>query len=278
MTVVYSINALLHRYNELEQANSKLHRVMEEMLEKVASRNAEIKDTQVELGGISSGGEKIKITSPINQNKLNSATADLGRKTVQISQLKKLVDHLRSGAGEGEGNGGAKKKPPPLEWAMSYEEVQDQLDKERGRNRQLTEELRQARSRALSEAACVPLEESDVRALARRRPVAQTAHAIPHNFHRCTHMKAGQRCPVCGGSLPLCRAVSQCRFCHRTVHVGCEEGVGGCRQACLGCLPGVYLLRVIILIRCRLRLVQRSCSGLEEQRRQHGRCPAEGVP
>ncbi len=167
------------------------------------------------------------------QEKLHGANEELERKTVQINQLKKLVDHLRSGGKEGtdrtgssSSSSGDSKRKPPLEWAMSYEEVQEELDRERGRSRQLAEELKQARTRAMSEAASAPLEESAVRELALRRPVAQTAHAIPHHFHKVTHMKAGQKCPVCTGSLPLCRAVSQCKFCHRVVHVGCEDGAG----------------------------------------------------
>ncbi len=74
--------------------------------------------------------------------------------------------------------------------------------------------------------ASAPLEEATVRNLVKQKPVAETAHAIPHRFHKQTHLKAGQKCSVCQGSLPLMRAVSVCKFCHRHVHVDCEDGAG----------------------------------------------------
>ncbi len=61
---------------------------------------------------------------------------------MQISQLKKLVDHLRSGKEDSHDS----KKKPPLEWAMSYEEVHEHLEKERERNRNLIDELKQVRT------------------------------------------------------------------------------------------------------------------------------------
>ncbi len=192
------------RVAETEAANAKLRSVMEEMLEKVAARNAELSERQHEL---------------------EEARAELDKKAVQIEQLKKLVDHLRDASASSEASSSSvKKKNPPLEWAMSYEEVHGQLDRERERNRQLIDELRQARNKATADAAAAPLEEEDVHDLARRRPVAETAHEIPHRFHRQTNMQRRLSCPVCLGTLPLCRAVSACRFCPRVVHVGCEEG------------------------------------------------------
>ena len=46
----------------------------------------------------------------------------------------------------GKGGGRGQHNPPPkLEWAMSYEEMQARLDRERERTRQLSEELRTAK-------------------------------------------------------------------------------------------------------------------------------------
>ena len=77
-----------------------------------------------------------------------------------------------------------------------------------------------------SSSAPQPLEESAVLTLTKKKPVSETAHEIPHRFHRQTNMKRDRRCPVCAASLPLCRAVSACKFCNKVVHIGCEEGVG----------------------------------------------------
>ena len=100
----------------MKESNLKLHAVMEEMLAKIESKNGELASLR---------------------DKLESAAADLEKREMesgtQIGQLKKLVDHLQSKVDSStekkhHGKGGKQHSQPQLEWAMSYEEMQESAE------------------------------------------------------------------------------------------------------------------------------------------------------
>jgi chromosome segregation ATPase len=119
----------------LKESNLKLHQVIEETMEKIARRSRDIQKLEESLNSVNSvNSEKEKKEAETN---------------VQINQLRKLVDHLKSkndvlmiGPKAAKG----RKRLAEQNWAMSYEELQEQLDGERHKNRMLNEEIRVLKS------------------------------------------------------------------------------------------------------------------------------------
>lgn len=181
------------------------------------------------------------------RERLAQASTDNDKKeheaSVQIKQLKKLVDHLQSKVDSQSASHGSskttKKQIMSNKLAMSYEEVTSQLEREKLKVRQMQEELLKRKKSSASannenvgapesnkaSAAAKPLKEKAAKDLASKNPVAETGHAIPHRFQKQTTMKV-QKCSVCFGHILFCSSMCVCKFCHRVVHPSCEVNVG----------------------------------------------------
>jgi predicted nucleic acid-binding Zn-ribbon protein len=185
----------------LRESNLKLHAVMEEMLEKMTSKNSELQQFR---------------------DRLEAATHDLEQKemesSVQIKQLKKLVDHLQQKQGKKSSTSDCSKN-----WsaAMPYEELQELLVKEQSRIKRLEEDVQRLRQEKVAATAG----DSKKRSESKLPPLlvtTKTQHAIPHRFHKQTNMKSGLKCFVCQSGITLLTSSSACRFCGRVVHPACE--------------------------------------------------------
>ncbi len=116
----------------LKESNLKLHSVIEETLEKIGRRNREIQKLEETLQAVQSDKER-------KESEAN----------VQINQLRKLVDHLKSKNDALLIGPKASKTPKKVDskfLPMTYEELLRELDQERHKTRMLAEEIRYVRS------------------------------------------------------------------------------------------------------------------------------------
>ena len=112
----------------LKESNLKLHTVIEETMEKIGRRNQEIKRLEEQHGSLSAEKERKEAET-----------------NIQINQLRKLVDHLKSKNDAlmiGPKAAKGRKRLADQNWALTYEELQGQLDQERHRVRMLNEQIR----------------------------------------------------------------------------------------------------------------------------------------
>ena len=111
----------------LKESNLKLHAVIEETMEKIGRRNQEVKRLEEQHGSLSAEKERKEAET-----------------NVQINQLRKLVDHLKSKNDAlmiGPKAAKGRKRLADQNWALTYEELQEQLDQERHKVRMLNEQL-----------------------------------------------------------------------------------------------------------------------------------------
>ena len=112
----------------LKESNLKLHAVIEETMEKIGRRNQDIKRLEEQHGSLSAEKERKEAET-----------------NVQINQLRKLVDHLKSKNDAlliGPKAAKGRKRLADQNWALTYEELQGQLDQERHKVRMLNEQVR----------------------------------------------------------------------------------------------------------------------------------------
>lgn len=120
---------LITNLSSLKESNLKLNNVMEEMLEKIAKRNKEIQKVKDDLASVLEDKDKHETETH-----------------TQIIQLRKLVDHLQAKNDAMKVKGKAKKRHADQSYALSYEEIQEELIQERHKVRTLMEENRRFRS------------------------------------------------------------------------------------------------------------------------------------
>ncbi|TRY70368.1 hypothetical protein TCAL_04488 [Tigriopus californicus] len=120
---------LITNLSSLKDSNLKLNSVMEEMLEKIAKRNKEIQKMKEDLASVLEDKDKHETETH-----------------TQIIQLRKLVDHLQAKNDAMKVKGKAKKRHADQSYALSYEEIQEELIQERHKVRTLMEENRRFRS------------------------------------------------------------------------------------------------------------------------------------
>ena len=112
----------------LKESNLKLHAVIEETMDKIGRRNQEIKRLEEQHGSLSAEKERKEAET-----------------NIQVNQLRKLVDHLKSKNDAlmiGPKAAKGRKRLADQNWALTYEELQEQLDQERHKVRMLNEQVR----------------------------------------------------------------------------------------------------------------------------------------
>ena len=98
----------------LKESNLKLHAVIEETMEKIGRRNQEIKRLEEQHGALAAEKERKEAET-----------------NIQVNQLRKLVDHLKSKNDAlliGPKAAKGRKRLADQNWALTYEELQEQLD------------------------------------------------------------------------------------------------------------------------------------------------------
>jgi len=149
------------------------------------------------------------------------------RHEATIAQQTKLVDFLQQKVGELEGRKKTfaeklfanKENKPDNHLVIGYQDIQQQLQTERMKNRKLNDQL----SRVRSEVVALKTSSSETnlpRGVLSQIDNKTATHNIPHRLGQGANKKS-VRCPVCQETLGFMMLAQVCKDCGVSVHNGC---------------------------------------------------------